>query len=198
VDSPLEHALTDRTAPAMRALPDEVAGMLLELDAPPRLAAHLRAVHDVACRLTDELARCWPGFALDAAAVRYGAAVHDIGKIRYRAELSGPGSAHEEAGYRLLLERGVPEPLARFARTHAAWTAPGIRPEDLVVGLADKVWKGHRVPELEQLVLAAVGAATGQPAWAAFLDLDEVLATLAEDAPARLSVQAAYPVGPAR
>jgi hypothetical protein len=145
-------------------------------------------------QLADGVDLRWPDLGLDRAAVRYGAAVHDVGKVRHPAELSGPGSAHEEAGYRLLLERGAPEPLARFARSHAAWTDPGTRTEDLVVSLADKVWKGHRVADLEQLLLVRIEAATGTPAWESFLDLDDLLTALGEDAPARLAVQAAYPV----
>jgi hypothetical protein len=48
----LRRALSD-PAGGMRALPREVAELLAELEAPPRLAAHLRAVHDVACELTE-------------------------------------------------------------------------------------------------------------------------------------------------
>lgn len=192
----LVNALTDDTDPALRPLPDEVAALLLELGAPPRLGAHLRAVHDVACQLLDAVARRWPDLGLDGAAVRFGAAVHDIGKVRHPAELVGPGSAHEPEGYELLLDRGVAEPLARFARTHADWGAPDARPEDLAVAMADKVWKGRREPELERLFLDRVTAATGRPAWEEFLVLDGVLDAIAEDAPARLATQVRYPVEP--
>jgi hypothetical protein len=194
VAATLADALTDHTDPALRPLPDDVAGLLLELDAPPRLGAHLRAVHDVACRLVDAITEHWPELVLDAAAVRYGAAVHDIGKVRHPAELSGPGSEHERTGYELLLARGVDEPSARFARTHAAWTGPGIRTEDLVVSVADKIWKARRVPDLEQLLLTRLAAAAGVPAWEAFLTFDDVLTALAADAPGRLEVQARYPI----
>lgn len=190
----LTNALTDHTSPPLRPLPDEVARLLVDLDAPPRLGAHLRAVHDVACRLAAEITRHWPALPLDADAVGFGAAVHDIGKVLHPGELSGPGSAHERAGYDLLLGRGVAEPLARFARTHAAWTEPDIRTEDLVVSVADKIWKGHRVLELEQSLVDSLEAATGLATWEVFLALDDVLAALAEDAPARVAVQARYPV----
>ena len=46
--SALHRALTD---PGLRPLPERVSLLLRELDAPPRLAAHLRAVHDVAAGL---------------------------------------------------------------------------------------------------------------------------------------------------
>jgi len=47
--------LTDRSEPPMRVLPADVGRLLERLHAPPRLVAHLRAVHDVAGRPTDTL-----------------------------------------------------------------------------------------------------------------------------------------------
>lgn len=175
-------------------LPAEVSALLDALDVPPRLAAHLRLVHDVARRLTAALAERFPEVAVDAAAVHVGAATHDVGKVRHPAELSAPGSAHEDAGYELLLGHGLPERLARFARTHASWDEPGIEVEDLVVSVADKVWKGARIAELEQRLVDSVAAATGRPAWEVFLELDDVLGRLAADADHRLAFQAAHPL----
>ncbi|WP_231935056.1 HD domain-containing protein [Micromonospora viridifaciens] len=116
----LRHALTDPGEPVLRFLPDHVNELLAALDAPPRLAAHLRAVHDVACQLAEALAQQCPQLAFDASAVLYGAATHDIGKTLHTDELSAPGSAHEPAGYQLLLQHGIDPALARFARTHAS------------------------------------------------------------------------------
>jgi hypothetical protein len=48
----LLRALHDTGDPPLRPLPDRVAQLLWNLGAPPRLAAHLRAVHDVAYQLT--------------------------------------------------------------------------------------------------------------------------------------------------
>ncbi len=39
----------------LEPLPSEVADLLSQLDAPPRLAAHLTLVHDIACKLTARL-----------------------------------------------------------------------------------------------------------------------------------------------
>ncbi|GAB7038622.1 MULTISPECIES: HD domain-containing protein [Catenuloplanes] len=169
-------------------LPAAAVAHLEALHAPPRLAAHLRAVHDVARHLTAGLAG---QLAFDRELVLSGAALHDIGKVRHPEELSGPGHAHEAAGYALLLDRGEPEPLARSARDHASWTRPDIRTEDLLIALADKIWKAKRVPELEDLVIDRL-AATDR--WAAFLRLDDVLQGLADGADARLAFQAAHPV----
>ena len=51
----LRRALTDRGEPPLRPLPNQVNELLESLNAPPRLAAHLRAVHDVAWQLTQAL-----------------------------------------------------------------------------------------------------------------------------------------------
>lgn len=190
----LRRALTDPGDPALRPLPARARLLLETLQAPPRLAAHLRAVHDVACQLTDWLRPHCPGLAFDQEAVAFGAAIHDIGKVVHPDELSGPGSAHEQAGYELLLAQGVEDHLARFARTHATWTAADVGTEDLLVSLADKVWKAKRVAELEQLVTERLAAAAGQEPWEAFMALDDALDRIAAGADARLAFQAGYPV----
>ncbi|WP_149827939.1 phosphohydrolase [Streptomyces tailanensis] len=252
------HALTYDGDPPLRPLPERAVELLRVLAAPPRLVAHLRLVHDVAYELADWMEQRYPELSFDRAAVLFGAATHDIGKTAYVGELSGPGSAHEEAGRRLLLEHGVaPEwaggagesravpapaasaagvtagacprragrrpsmgvpPLERsrewgsvpgaagavrdspappgFAGTHAAWAEPGVGVGDLLVSLADKVWKNKRVAELENLVVERLAEASGRPAWEEFLALDDLLGALGADADRRLAFQAAYPVLP--
>ncbi|WP_240521662.1 HD domain-containing protein [Amycolatopsis vastitatis] len=170
--------------PGFAPLPPRARELLESLGAPPRLGAHLRLVHDVAVTLTG-----WVRADFDVPAVLFGAATHDIGKILHPAELSGPGSLHEVAGYSLLLSQGIEEASARFARTHGSWDAADVTFEDLLVSLADKVWKGKRVPELEQRVTARLGG----PAWETFLALDDELERIAAGADARLAFQAAYP-----
>lgn len=189
----LRHALDHAGDPPLRPLPGEVAELLVALDAPARLGAHLRAVHDVADRLTEWLAARYPVLAFDRAAVLFGAATHDIGKAVHVEELSGPGSRHEAAGQRLLLDAGFEPSLARFAATHAGWHGAGIEVDDLLVSVADKVWKAKRVPDLEQLVVDRLAAASGQQPWQVFLDLDDHLDRLAAGADARLAFQNAYP-----
>ncbi|MFJ7247645.1 HD domain-containing protein [Kitasatospora sp. NPDC098652] len=173
-------------------LPPDVAELLRSVDAPPRLVAHLALVHQVAEQVVEFCAA--EGLAFDHHAVRYGAATHDIGKVVHPEELSGPGSAHEPAGHALLSARGVPEELARFARTHASWGEPGTTTEDLLVSLADKAWKNQRVRDLEDRVVDRLAAATGRERWEAFLALDDLLTRIGEDAPRRLALQAAHPV----
>jgi hypothetical protein len=156
----LAHAL-DPHSSSLRPLPADVGELLVSLRAPARLAAHLRAVHDVAWQLTGQLKACFPALVFDRDAVLYGVATHDIGKIEHPDELTGPGHQHEPAGYRLLIACGVPVRLARFARTHASWTDPDTIIDDHLVSLADKIWKAKRVPDLEDLVTAHLATTGG-------------------------------------
>ncbi|MER6446699.1 phosphohydrolase [Streptomyces venezuelae] len=189
----LSRALHAPADPPLRALPSPVVDLLRSLDAPPRLAAHLRAVHDVAVQLVDWLEHRHPRIVVDRAAVLFGAATHDIGKTVHTAELSGPGSAHEEAGSALLSDLGFGPDLARFAGTHASWTAPGTTLEDLLVSTADKVWKNKRLPDLEDLVIAHLVQATGGQHWEEYLAFDDLLTRIGDGADGRLAFQASFP-----
>jgi hypothetical protein len=132
----------------------------------------------------------------DRDAMLVGAATHDIGKTVQLAELSGPGSEHEGAGQQLLLAHGISPSLARFAATHAAWTRRDIQIEDLLVSLADKVWKNKRVSDLEDLVVTRLAAESGRSAWEEFLAFDDLLTSIGQQADQRLALQASYPVRP--
>ncbi|MEW1906797.1 MULTISPECIES: HD domain-containing protein [unclassified Streptomyces] len=187
-------ALDAPAEPSLRPLPPEVAELLRSLEAPPRLAAHLRAVHDVAAELADWVKGRYPDLAVDRDAVLFGAATHDVGKTLHPEELSGPGSAHEAAGRALLLKHGFTPGLARFAATHASWDGPDVMIEDLLVSTADKVWKDKRVPDLEDRLVQALAAATGRAPWEEYLALDDLLTRLGADAAHRLAFQAAFPV----
>jgi hypothetical protein len=190
----LTQALHGPADPPLRPLPQPVAALLESLQSPPRLAAHLRAVHDVAWQLTDWASKRRPPLDFDRDAVLFGAATHDIGKTIHVAELSGPGSAHEEAGRELLLAHGFGANLARFAGTHASWTAPDVGVEDLLVSVADKIWKNKRVPDLENLLITQLAQASGREAWQELMDLDDVLAHIGTGADQRLAFQSAFPV----
>jgi hypothetical protein len=182
------------TDPPLPELPPAAAEILGAHRAPPRLIAHLRLVHDVAGKLVDWLPTAYDDVRFDREAVLFGAATHDIGKIIHPEELSGPGHLHEAAGQRLLLAAGVEPRLARFAATHGSWTAADVELEDLLVSLADKVWKAKRVAELEQLVVERLVAVSGRQTWEVFLELDDRLTHLAEGADERLSLQNSYSI----
>lgn len=190
----LSKAMSGTVDPPLLPLPDRVVELLTELGGPPRLAAHLRAVHDVAHQLVVWMEQRYPDVVFDREAVLFGAATHDVGKTVHVSELSGPGAAHEEAGQTLLLGHGVSPELARFAATHASWARSPVGPEDLLVSLADKIWKNKRVPELEDLVVARLAEATGRAVWEEFIALDEVLARIGDGADERLTFQASFPI----
>ena len=179
-----------------RPLPARAEALFDELHAPARLYAHCLLVHDTAADLLDRLLTDHHGLPVDADSVLFGASVHDIGKTVHPEELTGPGHRHEEAGRRLLLDRGVPGELARFCATHGDWAAADRTLEDLLVTLADKVWKGARVGDLETLVARRIGAAADLPAWEVFASLDDHLTALAEDADRRLAHQNSHPLTP--
>ncbi|MFJ3754963.1 HD domain-containing protein [Streptomyces sp. NPDC090080] len=190
----LARALDTTGEPRLRPLPSEVSELLRLLDAPPRLAAHLRAVHDVAVDLVDWVRDRCPELAVDRDGVLFGAATHDVGKILHPEELTGPGSAHEDAGRDLLLSHGFAPARARFAATHADWDSPAVTVEDLLVSTADKVWKDKRVAGLEDRLVAALADACRRAPWEEYLALDDLLTRLGADAAARLAFQSAFPV----
>ena len=196
VTGTLHSALRSPWSPALRLLPGRVEGLLQEVKAPPRLAAHLRLVHDVAWQLADWADARYPALGYDREAMLFGAATHDIGKAVFPAEITGPGSQHEEAGRRLLLSHGVSPDLARFAATHACW-GPGTGPEDLMVSAADKAWKNKRVTDLEDLLVTRLAQASGQDAWQEFAALDTFLEAIGDRADDRLAFQASFPAVPA-
>lgn len=181
----------------LRPLPAEVASLLDTLGAPPRLVAHLTLVHDVACTLIACFEIVWPSLAYDRKAVRLGAAIHDIGKIAHPVELTSSGNLHEAAGETLLLTQGWPKEVARFARTHHQWVVeapPHL--EDIVVALADALWRGKRDAALENALCAAVAQQTYEPAWQVFLALDEIASRVSAGADLRLTWQNQHPVEP--
>ncbi len=191
-------------APAPRTGTEALA-LLAALGASPPLIRHHELVLEAAIALTDGLARRL-GARFDAAEVQIGAALHDVGKLLAPRELGEPGSSHEQLGRSLLIERGVPEHLARFCVTHGAWRGPtphtSLGPsaegrvaetrstlalEDLLVALADKLWKGRRVEVLEDAVLTRLAYQVDQARWRVFEISDGIYAEIAAGGPERLA-----------
>jgi hypothetical protein len=75
----LHRALRDASTPPLRLVPEPAADLLEQLHAPPRLAAHLRLVHDVAWQIADWADRHCPVLDYDRDAMLFGAVTHDIG-----------------------------------------------------------------------------------------------------------------------
>ena len=161
----------DRAQLSLRPLPSDALALLVHVRAPARLVAHLSVVHEVSCRLVAGVRKAWPQLLVDTGAVEFGAATHDIGKARHPYELGQPGTMHEGAGEQLLLAAGVSPALARFARTHGCLSDAHVL-EDLLVMVADKIWKGKRDEAIEERLCAAISEATGAPEWDVFLRLD--------------------------
>ena len=124
-----------------------------------------------------------------------GAAVHDIGKVVFPAELSAPGHEHEVAGEQLLREHGFPADIARFARSHGQWAMMrDARLEDVLVAWADKLWRGVRDDRLEDALTQHIAAATGEPTWQVFAAIDDIAADVAQGADWRLAWQNQHPI----
>ena len=98
-----------------------------------------------------------------------------------------PGHSHEEAGQSLLIQHGVKPELARFCVTHAAWNAPERSLEDLLVALADKLWKGKREGDLEARVMDVLAKNTRREPWEVFDQLDAICEQIAADGASRLA-----------
>ena len=175
----------------IQPLPPDVVELLETAGASPLLRAHLALVHDTAVRLTERVSALWPTLSYDPEAVRVGAATHDIGKTVFPEELTTPGRYHETVGVGVLLDTGFPERLARFARTHGQWRQEeGAEAEDLLVALADTLWKGERDEELEERCCRAIARRCGLDPWRVALRFYEMTEALAEGGEERLAWQA--------
>lgn len=160
----------------MRPLPEEALCLLL--DAEPPLVGHLTATHNAAIIVVHGLKRAFSSLRIDAAAVLFGAATHDLGKTICPEELTGPGDRHEEVGPALLEANGVPPYLARFARTHGRWDREPVELEDLLVALADNVWRGCRNEKLEAMIVQRISTALEMQPWEVFSILDDLIGTI--------------------
>jgi hypothetical protein len=76
---------------------------------------------------------------------------------------------------------------------HGNWQRDGATLDELLVTLADKVWKGRREPGLEEQVAQVIADARGEPVWAVFMRLDDELTRIADGAEARLAFQSRFP-----
>ncbi|NVB82957.1 MAG: HD domain-containing protein [Kofleriaceae bacterium] len=163
--------------------PADAIAVLQRLGAVPWLVRHHELVLEAAVSVCDRFAR---ELAFDRDAVLLGAALHDAGKIIHPAEMSAPGHEHEAAGRELLLRHGVSPSIARFCVTHAAWNTDDATVEDLLVALADKLWKGKRDEALEQRIVEVIAAATKRQPWAVFDRVDAICEAVAAHGPDRL------------
>lgn len=165
--------------------PETALQLLRDLGAPPRLVRHVELVGEAADDLIAALTA--QGVVLDGEFVRVGVVLHDVGKVLHAQELSASGSMHEAAGEALLIAKGVSPDVARVCRSHAQWATMTVRFEELLVALADALWKGVRRPALEQRVIAEAAARKGVATWDLFVALDTAFEAIAADGDARLA-----------
>lgn len=159
--------------------------LLKLIDAPPRLVMHHKLVVEAAQKLVKEIKSRF-NLKFDASLVLIGAALHDCGKVIYPQEMTGSGNQHESTGEQMLLSTGISPEIARFCRTHAQWAETDITLEDLLVALADKLWKGCRDEALESTVINYIAQESNLPTWKVFVDADLVFETIALEGPNRL------------
>ncbi len=165
---------------------EEAYEFLNQLGAPSRLIRHVCLVGEAADLLIQKLERMNIDF--DEKFVRLGVAFHDTGKIIHSQELVSPGNQHEADGEKLLISKGVSSKLARCCLSHARWKTMECSFEELIIALADKLWKGKREVDLEQTVIERISELIDRDFWELFIELDshfETIASLGEERLAR-------------
>jgi hypothetical protein len=158
--------------------------LLVQLGAPPRLLRHVALVGEAGERLLD-VAQALQ-LRIDPALVRVGIVLHDAGKILVPAELDAPGAEHEPTGQALLLAHGVSPELARICLSHARWADMSVSLEELLVALADKLWKGVRNPQLEERLINEAAQSLHRDRWDLFVQLDSLFEEVAAEGATRL------------
>jgi len=112
--------------------------------------------------------------------------LHDAGKIVYPDELRDDGAEHEPAGEKLLLAQSVDPALARCCLSHARWAGMPCSLEELLVALADSLWKGKRNAVLEKQAIEAMSERVGKGFWDLYIEFDTCFESIAADGTARL------------
>src|SRR3990170_1154246 len=160
---------------------EDALKLLNQLGASPLLLQHHRLVTEAAVQFIDGLS---PNLrpCVDTRQVLIGAALHDAGKILYPDEITGHGNMHEQAGRELLTRNGIEPELARYCVTHADWKQPDLTAEDLLVAIADTLWKGKRIHELEEFAIMRLAQFAGADFWNIFVELDTLFQAVAERA----------------
>ena len=153
-------------------------------DFPKRLLEHHRIVSEVASSLALSLNSI--GLEIDTARAELMASVHDIGKSIATDELSGSGSSHEELGVGIAEDFGLPASISKICRTHSSTTTEGLDIEEIVVRLADKLWKGKRDSRFEQQAVTRFAENLGKDVWEVFMEADKIFEAVADSGHQRL------------
>ena len=159
--------------------------LLEKLGAPGHLLTHVKLVGEAADLILEKCEEL--SVPIDAEFVRIGVAIHDTGKIIHTHEMTGPGSDHEPEGEKILIDNGVSPKIARCCMSHARWQEMECCIEELLVALADKLWKGKRVESLELEVIDRVSNILGKERWDIFPELDSQFELIAAGGDERLN-----------
>jgi len=157
---------------------------LQQLGATSKLINHVRLVGEAAELLIQKLNQIDVDF--DEEFVRLGVAFHDAGKIVHFQELFTPGSQHEPDGEQLLISNKVNPKLARCCLSHARWENMECSLEELIVALADKLWKGKREMNLEKSIIERISKLIYRNFWELFIELDSYFEKIASQGEERL------------
>jgi hypothetical protein len=157
---------------------------LENLGALPKLLLHVKLVGEAAEILITKISAL--GISFDCDFVRLGVAFHDAGKIIHPNELADKGNFHEAEGEKLLLDNGVDGKLARCCQSHGKWHSIDCSFEEYLIALSDKLWKGKRENQLENIVIDKVTEILNQDRWNIFVELDSCFEKIASDGDSRL------------
>lgn len=164
--------------------PQQAWDLLQRLQAPEHLLRHVTLVTEASELLLAQCAKL--NLVIDENLVRVGVLIHDIGKIQRQDEMFNPGGEHEIIGEQLLLEHGASAELARICRSHARYAQMPCRLEELLIALADKLWKGKREETLELRVIDEIAHSLNQSRWDVFPSMDQCFEQIAAGADDRL------------
>jgi hypothetical protein len=164
--------------------PNEARLLLRLLEAPERLLRHVELVSEAGEILLGYASK--KKITLDVDWLRCGILLHDAGKILHPEELSQKGAQHEPAGEKLLLDHAVPPHIARCCVSHAQWNQMPCSLEELLVALADTLWKGIRKQDLELKVIDEFAGRLKKERWDIFMELDDLFEEISRGGHSRL------------
>ena len=159
--------------------------VLKDIGANEKLLRHVKLVGEAGEEIIKKLVE--KKIKFDKNYVRVGIILHDAGKVLHLNELREKGNKHEEAGEKLLLEKGVEAKIARCCRSHAQWNEMECSLEELLVAVADNLWKGSRKETLESLVINRLASLMNSNYWDLFIEFDSFFEFIASSGFDRLS-----------
>jgi len=162
---------------------EQAIELLRRLGAPARLLVHVELVAEAGGAIISELESL--GVQIDKEFILSGIVLHDVGKTVHLLELGQEGELHGETGRDLLLQEGIEPRLAEVCVSHSAWNEAK-RIEELVIACADKLWKGKRVTDLEELLAKQVKDELQLEYWEVFSRLDTCFEEIAGGGDERL------------